>query len=211
MQRRVFDLERYKSINQEVPKYLYDKHYVDVTDHYFKTVDVRVRLKEKPPKGDNCAFLCVYNNDKWIAVDWEKIEGEFACFTNINDSLLYNIMYYHDSKLRDCGNTFFLSSENNIRYFNPKDQERMNLRCDIDSLEHDASKSLTLYLWDHRWKVLEIKPKVAGNGKNLVTFKSIPCNGLFKVNSSRPFWISNRRIFKSEPGPPDPVHEIPTH
>ncbi len=63
------ELWRYKNDKQEVPYELLDSYRIDVTNSYYETINITVPLKTAPPKNNNCTFLCVYNNNRWRAVD----------------------------------------------------------------------------------------------------------------------------------------------
>lgn len=203
------DLELYKSKNQEIPPELEDKHSIDVTDSYYSATDLDVLLIAKPPKENNCAFLCVYNHEQWVPVDWGKISADdkFAHFKNINDSLLYCVSFYNQHRLSPASNPFFLSEGRSIKYFFPDNQSLFNFRYEINSPKPE--KEYNLFVWSGEWKKIStISPKLE-NGKLVVDFNGIPSGFLYRVNDkSRPFWFIDGKLVRSERRKPFAVKKL---
>ncbi|MDP3434848.1 MAG: hypothetical protein Q8T04_18060 [Bacteroidota bacterium] len=193
----------YKSNKQEVPPELEDLHSIDVTHLYYKTIDLDIELTASPPKGNNCAFLCVYNRDRWVPVDWGKISSDRkkVGFKNVNDSLLYCAMFYDWMKLKPASDPFFSRNASIMKHFTPDKNKLVSFKYIIKSKNLDQEYSL--FVWDGEWeKIATGLPKQDGESY-LVDFKDIPSGGLYKVSDkSRPFWFINRELVRSEPGIP---------
>ncbi len=210
-----------KNKQQEVPYELSDRYYIDVSSQYFETVDIDVPLKNKPKKGDNCAFLCVYNRARWHPVDWGIIDQDkmTASFSNINDSLLYCVMYYNRMKLKPATSPFWLASSDSLHFFEPKeDKVKLEKIFDYNYYQWNETKADTKYkllVWkDNHWeKVGEafsypckkideewLKSKVnvelsEDRVSYYIDFDNIPSNGLYRLeNDSRPFWIVDGKM-----------------
>ncbi len=143
----------YKSRQQEVPEELSDHYHIDVTSQYYETVDIEVPLKHKPNRKENCAFLCVYNRSHWQPVDWGKIDHEkqTATFTNINDSLLYCVMYYNWMQLKPATAPFWVASADSLHFFEPEEKRiKLEKIFDYNYFQWNKTQAQTNYglkLW----------------------------------------------------------------
>lgn len=210
----------YKNKKQEIPPELSDGHRIDVTDEYYKTIHIEVSLKHKPPRNNNCAFLCVYNNSRWYPVDWGKINNQknTALFTNISDKMLYCVMYYHKMRLKSATQPFWVTSPDSIHFFEPKENKiKLNKIYDYDYFKGNTTipnKEYELLVWNDGWKfagIAKANPykrngtewvRTENNGtietdkiKYFIDFENIPSNGLYLLNTDeRPFWIENGKM-----------------
>lgn len=197
------ELVQHKSDRQSIPLELDNQHALDVTDKYFKTIDIDINLTNAVPAGDNCAFLCVYNSDKWIPVDWGKISNsqKKMRLENINDSLLYCAMYYHEKELKPASRPFFISGNSIVQYFITDKKELFNFKYPIHS--KNLNQQYNLFVWDDKWKkIISVSP-ISDGVNNFLQFMNVPARGLYKVNDgTRPFWFMNEKLTRSEPGVP---------
>jgi len=203
------ELLHYKSDKQEIPPELENQHSIDVTASYYKTIDIDVELNSTPPKGNNCAFLCVYNRDRWVPVDWGKInpDRKKVYFKNINDSLLYSVMYYDWMRLKPASAPFFPSNASTIKYFTLDEEKLFSIKYIINSKK--VEDEYTLFVWNGEWKKIATGlPKQDGE-IYIVDFKDIPSGALYKVDDRlRPFWFLDGKLIRSERGKPYSVKRI---
>jgi hypothetical protein len=90
---------------REAPnRFLGSKSYVDVTDQYGATTDVRVVLDPARAWEERFAYLCVFNGGEWTAIHWAAPgrvrDGALAVFTNMGrgaGGMLY-LPAVHDGK-----------------------------------------------------------------------------------------------------------------
>lgn len=199
----------YKSDNQEIPPEIENQHSIDITASYYKTIDMDVELTSSPPKGNNCAFLCVYNRDQWTPVDWGKINNDTqkVHFKNINDSLLYCVMYYDWMKLKPATQPFFSVDSTTIKSFSPNSKKRFSFSYTIK--QKKVNQSYKLFVWDGRWQEIASNSPINDGLNTIVEFKNIPSGGLYKVDDRlRPFWFVNGKLVRSEPGVPFGIKQL---
>ena len=210
--RQHLELLSFRQPKQDVPIELDDPFRTDVTQEYYKTVNVSIPLFKTPPKQDNCAFLCVYNNNQWVPIDWGKINArrDSVEFKNISDSLLYCAMYYNHKQLEPVNSPFFLGTKSNIKWFGNSANKLINCKIKWDG-DRFTQTSVPLLIWNGKWeqyatyKICVLKDRKLGNGdcEYFVELKGIPENGLFRLGTYfRPFWITDGIICRSEPGRP---------
>ncbi len=215
----------YKNKHQEVPVELSDQHHIDVTSQYYKTITLNIPLKHKPPKNDNCAFLCVYNNNGWRPVDWGKINRKknTALFSNVNDSLLYCVMYYNWMRLKPATLPFWVASADSIHFLEPNENNVTLTRIfDYNYFQWNTTqpdREYELMIWENEWKPVGkafaypcyrkgnewikfentdtiIEKKV----KYFIDFNNIPANGLYWLTADeRPFWMVNGKMIRRFP------------
>lgn len=94
------------------PGFLNKRNLIDVSSMYFSVTDIKVNL-EQIPSNTKYAYLCVFDNKKWIPVHWGKIEKREVVFTDMGRSNIYLPAYYINEKLElgehpicidSCGN-----------------------------------------------------------------------------------------------------------
>lgn len=86
--------------SKELPESLSDKYEKDVSEEYFPNERITVRC-ENIPKGTNIAYLCLFNNQSWIPVDWSEIKNDTARFEHMDwRNIVYTVGYYKNAKIR---------------------------------------------------------------------------------------------------------------
>ena len=86
-------------MSKELPESLSDKYEKDVSEEYFPNERIAVRC-ENIPKGTNIAYLCLFNNQSWIPVDWSEIKNDTARFEHMDwRNIVYTVGYYKNAKI----------------------------------------------------------------------------------------------------------------
>ena len=211
-------LRSFKRLEQEIPAELDDAFRIDVTNEYYKTLTVSIPLDIAPPKHNNCAFLCVYNNNQWLPVDWGKINPrrDSVEFKNISDSLLYCAMYYNHKQLVPVNSPFFLADKTNLKWFGNATNQFIDCNIQYNKVRITQT-SVPLFIWNGKWeqyavfKICQEKDRKSENcdRKFFVELKGIPENGLFRLGIySRPFWIYAGKICRSEQNRPLGISQL---
>ncbi|MCQ2973493.1 MAG: hypothetical protein MJ211_01635 [Bacteroidales bacterium] len=81
---------------EPIPQYFKNPYMVDVSNEYFEGQSADFQV-DNNPYNSNFAYLKVWNN-KFVYVDWAKIEKDNAKFNNISDSVVYFPSYYNSQK-----------------------------------------------------------------------------------------------------------------
>ena len=194
------------SKHQTIPPRLYNRNYIDVTHKYFSLMDITIPLANTPPKKHNTAFICVFNNGRWQAVDWGKIDrnNNQIKFTNVVDSLLYCAMYFYKNRMHAASYPFIIKNKT-IQYFNPKgDSGDISIHKIWKKNDIQKDKYYTLYYWENGWQTIETAlPQLVRNEtlkKNIyeLHYSDVPRVALLWLGgTTRPFWMENgQQIFK---------------
>ena len=64
-----------KHEDEQVPRWLSGKNYMDVTEQYLETTDVQIQLEEPAPEGARFVYICVFNGGSWQAIHWAPIDA----------------------------------------------------------------------------------------------------------------------------------------
>ena len=90
----------------------------DVSDQYFKTVDVEVELTSKALKNSYYAYLGVQSPTKrWVLVQWGKIINNKATFKKMGKDILYQPFIYKNGRSIPCGVPFHIKQDGAIVKF----------------------------------------------------------------------------------------------
>ena len=71
----------------------------DVSSDYFETTDVEVLLSEDAPENTKYAYLCVFNVEGWIPVQFGEIVDGKALFREMGRNIVYLPVYYKKGSL----------------------------------------------------------------------------------------------------------------
>jgi hypothetical protein len=66
----------------DIPPILQNLFFIDVTEKRVKVANVEIKTELIPPSKTEYAYLCVFNNRKWIPMSWGKIKRGRAYFTS---------------------------------------------------------------------------------------------------------------------------------
>ena len=203
------ELLAYKYRSQKVPPELDLSHCVDVTDYYYKTIDLTIPLSTEHPKDNNCTFLCVFNNNRWFPIDWGKItaDGKRSSVENINDSLLYCAMYFDGVRLKPASVPFFPNAEG-VQYFIPNRGNTCSFTYKVGAKTKKSDYSL--FIWDDGWKKVATETIRTTDGDYFLEFHDIPSGALYKIDdNSRPFWLVKGKLVERGISGPYHVAQFP--
>ena len=91
--RKRFSLLRYDSLytnrkKESVPEYFSNYNLIDVTYQYDMPLS-DIHIKNLKPKGTNFAWLCTFDNTKWVPVAYSYIKNKKAIFKNMGRGLMF--------------------------------------------------------------------------------------------------------------------------
>jgi len=106
---------------EEVPRWLGGRSYIDVTADYGPVCEVTVAFEQEIPDSVDIAYLCVFNSGEWKAIDWGRIEGDSVIFTDMAMDIAYLPALYLNEEIvpfgsplvlnKDCGTTDLYADE----------------------------------------------------------------------------------------------------
>jgi hypothetical protein len=199
--RKTFAIQRenlgcIKAEDEEVPRWLSGKSYLDVTAQYMETTDVTVRLEKEAPgaaggeqAGCRFGYICVFNAGEWQAIHWGGISEGEATFTDMGRNIAYLPAYCADKTIVPAGPPFIVTREGTIRELRPLDGEDLEIEIAVTAPETpDADtrrnkprvvvkpgKTYELFVWKGGWTSLGRQTA----GEDPVAFESVPAGGLY--------------------------------
>lgn len=116
--RRKFELNReiVDDLNGEksVPKLFQIPTFIDVTDEYYKTTDVKRAIPEEY-QDRQVAYICVSDREHWIPVHYGKVSRGTATFKSMGRNILYTVGIWEDNHIVPIGNPFIIKANGEIR------------------------------------------------------------------------------------------------
>jgi len=182
--------------------FLRTTNYVDVTNHYWPTVDVTTELfspKNAPlikTEENNVVYACVFNGLAWRVIWWGKVINNNVLFTKMSKGVVYLPMRYKKNFLIPAGfpvavgyNHQLILTPDTIHKHDVilQEQERY--------LKYRPEKKYTLYYWGNRW--IKISEQMAKADTKQLIFQNVPQNALlllvpeYSQRKERPFMITN--------------------
>lgn len=171
---------------EDIPKLFKNMHFVDVTQEYLKTSDVKVILDPQKAKNRHFAYLSVFDNKDWVPIFWGKIQSNSVVFDKMGRDIAYLPIYYSSTGNIPAGNPFLLSAAGKIKALKP----------DIKNLQKMVLYRKHTYIFYYNPNNKMIGGRFQGsnnpdfvNAVNLFTFNSETnasyCN--LKINEKRTF------------------------
>lgn len=112
---------------EKIPPTLDSPCFIDVTNQYYQTVDIPVKLSKPTPSRNKFAYLAVFNNKDWIPVAWSKINNHGAIFKNMNKDFVCLPVYYLDNWTIPAAYPFIISKQGKIIKLKPKLNKRQTI------------------------------------------------------------------------------------
>ncbi len=205
--RQLGNLAFSKPEDEAVPRWLSGRNYADVTADYVPVSDVRLSLTQTPPDTISCAFLCVFNDGRWGALQWGRLGETPVRFVDMGRDIAYLPALYLREEIAPAGPAFILTADGTLRTLEPRPDEPIDLVlysttkrkeiADTDSIEKvdfDQGSSYELFFWDEKWISL---------GTRIATEEPLSYGG---VPSGALYWLvregsrKEERIFTYEQG-----------
>lgn len=173
----------------KIPRWLSGKSYIDVTRAYVPTANVEAYLTQPHPDTIRYAYLCVFNTGEWKAIDWGKINGKKAFFTDMGKDLVYLPAYYIDQKIVPAAEPFILLPSGKMYVLHPDTLHTFSIAL-ISTMKKvttqatdskrksflDKGATYELFYWDGDWVSLG-KKKAPQQGP--LIFDDVPAGALY--------------------------------
>ena len=104
-----------KDKNENIPSLFRDTHLLDVTAEYCATSDVDVDFFKSDGGNYKHAYLCVFNNNIWIPVCWNRISDKKCLFKDMGLGVLYLPAFYTNTgNITGSGYPFIINKDSTI-------------------------------------------------------------------------------------------------
>jgi len=110
-----------KDTKDIVPSFLNDSRIKDVTDQYVKCFNVTVSLfhsSSVPEKNKKYAYIAVFNNHRWIPVDWGIVKNNKVTFTKMEGDIAYLVGFFDRNDIAPAAVPFILTKDGRVNYLN---------------------------------------------------------------------------------------------
>lgn len=107
-----------------VPQAFKDPRFIDVTNQYVATTDVKIRLNNIP-KQEKYVYVAVFNDAGWTPIHYSTIDLKgYASFENLGREVVYLPVYYSESGIIPAAIPFLVRRKGYIRYLDPGDNSQ---------------------------------------------------------------------------------------
>lgn len=112
----------------EVPRLFRNASFMDVTDEYYTTTDV-TRGVPSDLKNRRVAYICVFDNSKWVPVHYGNIHNGKVTFKSMGRNIMYMAGIYSNGEIVPFGSPFVIEANGNVRDIeaNEKSTQRMTI------------------------------------------------------------------------------------
>ena len=105
-----------KDLKEErsVPKLFHNADFTDVTDEYYTTTDV-TRSVPSELKNRKVAYICVFDNSKWVPVHYGNIRNGKVTFKSTGRNIVYMAGTFDDGRIVPFGSPFLVEGDGKVR------------------------------------------------------------------------------------------------
>ncbi|MEW6412443.1 MAG: transglutaminase-like domain-containing protein [Candidatus Zixiibacteriota bacterium] len=173
---------------EEVPRWLAGKNYIDVTPDYTEVFDVSLSFTEELPDSVDMAYLCVFNSGEWQAIHWGRIFDGTAVFTDVGSDIVYLPALYLNEEIEPFGPPFVLekntgkvitleaSGLNSMVKLTGTTQRKQEISTDgVAKSSLADGKEYEFFVWQDGWQSLG----TATAGDEPLGFENVPQGGLY--------------------------------
>ncbi len=174
---------------RKIPRWLAGKSYIDVTQDYVSTANAQVYLTRPHADTIHYAYLCVFNTGEWKAINWAKITGKNAFFTDMGKNLIYLPAYYINGEIVPAGDPFVLNLAGKMEVLHPDTSHTFSIAListmkKITTQATDSKRKsflvkgavYELFYWNGGWKSLG---KKTAPQQGALVFEKVPSYALF--------------------------------
>lgn len=115
------NIEMVKDMKDEEkrPQLFQNPRFTDVTDEYYKTIDVVRDVPSDLSDHHSVAYICVFDNKNWVPVYYGKIKGGKVTYKSMVGDVVYMSAVYENNRLVLFGNPFLVRTDGTIQSFEP--------------------------------------------------------------------------------------------
>lgn len=115
----------FESPNESIPPFCQQRFIKDVTHEYMTCYDIEIQLNLPSETNSQYAYLCVFNNETWLPVDWGKVKKQKVTFTHVGPQTMFVAGYYIDGEIVPASAPFHVNSDGNVEYIIPEKTYQM--------------------------------------------------------------------------------------
>jgi len=172
---------------EKAPAWLKGKHYVDVTEKYTKTANVKIDINREFPDSIRFVYLCVFNSGEWSAIQWCKLENRSVNFKEMGVDLCYLPMILQDDELIPIDEPIILQKDGSMKTIrgNRSIQEMILLSTTKKKITNATEEKQIVHLkegteyelfyWEDEWQSVGIQ---TATSKPMI-FIDVPADRLY--------------------------------
>lgn len=183
------DVLKYRRTAKYVYPFNYFEH--DVTDSYFRTSDVKIKIKKGIKLKDKYVYIASFNNNNgpvMNVLDFGHLKHGMACFEKMGRELLYIALGYDGKQLIPISDPFIIHKDGSVEYIEFDDTQLRKVE-----LRRKFYESYNVV--NQRRKILGAQIQCSDNrdfrdAVTLYTIETTEIPNRIKLNASRPyrFW-----------------------
>ena len=106
------------------PALFQNPRFTDVTDEYYRTIDVEREVPSDIAEEHSVAYICVFDNKNWVPVYYGKIKGGKVTYRSMVGDIVYMSGVYENGQLELFGSPFLVKKDGTIQSFEPDLEHR---------------------------------------------------------------------------------------
>lgn len=185
-----------EDINQIPKGFLRESNYIDVTNEYWSTTDVKCTLLPNPD-NPKTVYIATFNGLRWKPFWWGIIKDNQTQFNQVCKGTVILPQYYSNGNMIPAAAPILVGdTENRILAPDFKQLQNLTISSAAGYLILKPNVTYKLFYWDKTWKLVDTKTADANTVSLL--YEKAPKNALFLLLSSdtkgleRPFVVDEK-------------------
>jgi hypothetical protein len=162
---------------EAIPELFENPNFRDVTDWYVPTSSVAIETDEEK---NRFAYLCVFDNRRWVPVHWGEIRSGGVSFDKMGRGVAYMPATYSRGKMLPISNPVILTKKGEVVELRPNLRRKIPLSLSRKYPDDETNKikpgdRYELFYWNRGWVSLG-KKTASGEAVN---YAAVPSNALY--------------------------------
>jgi hypothetical protein len=113
-----------QNAGNDIPEFFKNSNIKDVTNEVKGSEHITVTVDAASATPEKFVYLCVFDNIKWIPVDWAEVSHHKAVFKNVMGNIVYLVGSYKNGLLTPVNYPFILKPDHKFTSLKPDAKQR---------------------------------------------------------------------------------------
>lgn len=117
-----------KARGEPIPPFFENPFVKDVSHEYQRTFNIKVDLTHESVEKRQFAYLCVFNNEKWVPIHFGRIKKNSVVFENVGTGVVCVAGYWINEEVVPASYPFLIKSTGELSYLCPDKNQIQSIR-----------------------------------------------------------------------------------
>lgn len=114
--------------DEPIPPFFENPFVKDVSHEYQRTFNIHIHLTHESTEKRKFAYLCAFNNEKWVPIHFGEISENTVTFENVGTGIACIAGYWINDEIVPASYPFLITSTGKPHYLRPDKKQTQTLR-----------------------------------------------------------------------------------